>query len=91
VGQYFVRDFTVASLESVLGVFLIAFGAIHGLSWILAPHDGTAPAGVVMAAALPIIVGVQLLLQAVNFDVLSSPTEPIHPRLAALDDLDAQG
>jgi glycosyltransferase involved in cell wall biosynthesis len=58
VGQYFVRDFTVASLESVLGVFLIAFGAIYGLSWIL---------------------------------VLSSPTEPIHPRLAALDDLDAQG
>jgi dolichol-phosphate mannosyltransferase len=90
IGQYFVRDFTVASLESVLGVALIAFGGIYGLVWIAAPHEGPAPAGVVMAAALPIIVGVQLLLQAINYDVLSSPTEPIHPRLMALDELDAQ-
>jgi glycosyltransferase involved in cell wall biosynthesis len=90
VGQYFLRDFTVASLESVLGLVLVAFGVIYGLVWIWASHEETAPAGVVMAAALPIIVGVQLLLQAVNYDVLSSPTEPIHTRLLALDDLDAQ-
>jgi hypothetical protein len=90
VGQYFVRDFTVASLETVIGVALLLFGAIYGLGWIYADHEGPAPAGVVMAAALPIIIGVQLLLQAVNYDVLSSPTEPIHPRLLALDDLDAQ-
>lgn len=91
IGQYFVRDFTVASLESVLGFGLIAFGGLYGLAWIAAPHEGPAPPGVVMAAALPIIVGVQLLLQAVNYDVLSAPTDPIHPRLLALDDLDAQG
>jgi glycosyltransferase involved in cell wall biosynthesis len=90
VGQYFVRDFTVASLESVLGILLVAFGGLYGLVWIATPHEGTAPAGVVMAAALPIIVGVQLLLQAINYDVLSSPTEPIHTRLLALDDLEAQ-
>jgi len=90
VGQYFVRDFTVASLESILGIALVAFGGLYGLVWIATPHEGTAPAGVVMAAALPIIVGVQLLLQAINYDVLSSPTEPIHTRLLALDELDAQ-
>jgi dolichol-phosphate mannosyltransferase len=90
VGQYFVRDMTVASLETVIGLVLVLFGAVYGIIWISDLHDGPAPAGVVMAAALPIIVGVQFLLQAVNYDVLSSPTEPIHPRLLALDNLDGQ-
>jgi hypothetical protein len=37
-----------------------------------------------MAAALPVILGAQLLLQAANFDVLNVPTRPIHPYLRTL-------
>ena len=48
----------------------------------------TASAGVVMAAALPVILGAQLLLQAANFDVLNVPTRPIHPYLRTLAQLE---
>ena len=34
-----------------------------------------------MLAALPVILGAQLLLQAANFDVLNVPSRPIHPYL----------
>lgn len=38
-----------------------------------------------MTAALPVIVGVQLLLQAINFDVMNVPSRPIHPYLRTLE------
>jgi dolichol-phosphate mannosyltransferase len=89
IGQYFVRDLNIASLETALGLPLILFGLFYGLSWMHRPHVGPAPAGVVMMAALPVIIGVQLLLQAVTYDVQSAPSEPIHPRLRAIEALEA--
>lgn len=90
LGQYFVRDFNIASIETVVGVPLLLFGAVYGLTWMHTPHDGAAPAGVVMLAALPVIIGVQFLLQAVNYDVQSAPSDPIHPRLRAVERLKSQ-
>ncbi len=87
VGQYFVRDLNIASVETILGFPLLLFGVFYGLSWLHRPHIGPAPAGVVMLAALPVIIGVQFLLQAVNYDVQSAPSEPIHPRLRAVERL----
>lgn len=85
VGQYFVRDFHVATLETLFGVASLAFGVGYALRWIAIREPGqAASAGVVMAAALPIIIGIQLLLQALNFDVQNVPTRPIHPYLRAL-------
>lgn len=85
LGQYFVRDFTVASLELVFGLFLLLFGTGFAAHYVATRIPGqTASAGVVMAAALPVILGAQLLLQAVNFDVLNVPTRPIHPYLRLL-------
>jgi glycosyltransferase involved in cell wall biosynthesis len=82
LGQYFVRDFSVASLELVFGLFLILFGVGYAAHYITARVPGqAASAGVVMAAALPVILGFQLLLQAANFDVLNVPSRPIHPYL----------
>jgi hypothetical protein len=53
--------------------------------WILIREPGqAASAGVVMAAALPIIIGIQLMLQALNFDVQNVPSRPIHPYLRAI-------
>ena len=57
---------------------------ISDLSW------AAASAGVVMAAALPVILGAQLLMQALNFDVLNVPSRPIHPYLRTIARMEAE-
>jgi dolichol-phosphate mannosyltransferase len=78
--QYFVRDFTPVSLYLVFGVLLTVFGAIWGAwHWSISLQTNVAATtGTVMIAVLPIIVGVQLLLQAITLDIQSAPTLPIH-------------
>ena len=90
-GQYLVRDFNVAPLESLSGLALLAFGSLYGLNWLAVRDPGqAASAGVVMTAALPVIIGVQLLLQAMNFDVINVPSRPIHPYLRTLERIAAE-
>ena len=89
VGQYFVRDFNAATLEFVFGLFFSMFGVAYALSYLANRVPGqAASAGVVTLAALPVILGAQFLLQAMNFDVLNVPARPIHPYLAVLRDLE---
>jgi len=78
--QYFVRDFTAVSLYLVFGVLLTVFGGIWGAwHWAISIQTNVAATtGTVMIAVLPIIVGVQLLLQAITLDIQGAPTEPIH-------------
>jgi dolichol-phosphate mannosyltransferase len=91
LGQYFVRDFNAASLELVFGIFGILFGLGYAAHYVSSRVPGqVASAGVVMAAALPIILGAQLLLQALNFDVLNVPSRPIHPYLRTLARLQSE-
>ena len=45
---------------------------------------------VVMGAALPIILGAQLLLQAMNSDVLNVPSRPIHPYLRTVAQMETE-
>lgn len=85
IGQYFVRDFTVATVELLAGGAFFLFGVGYAIRWLMLRNpEVPASAGVVMAAALPVIVGVQLLLQALNFDVLNVPSKPLHPYLRAV-------
>jgi dolichol-phosphate mannosyltransferase len=85
LGQYFVRDFHAASLELVFGLASVLFGVGYSLFYLANREPGqVASAGVVMAAALPIILGAQFLLQAMNFDVLNVPVRPIHPYLRTI-------
>jgi len=91
VGQYFVRDFNAASLELLFGLFSTLFGVGYALSYLVNRVPGqAASAGVVMLAALPVILGAQLLLQAMNFDVLNVPNRPIHPYLNVLRELETE-
>jgi len=91
LGQYFVRDFNAASLELLFGVGLVLFGVGYAAHYVSVRHPGqAASAGVVMAAALPVILGVQLLLQAMNFDVLNVPSRPIHPYLRTIARMEAE-
>lgn len=85
---YFVRNFSAASLELLFSIPLLLIGLIYGLShWIEGLHSGhmTAP-GVVMAAALPLIIGAQLLLSWLNYDVSTQPSQPIHVSLEKKED-----
>lgn len=91
VGQYVVRDFNVATLEAALGLLFAGFGVGYAFHWFLVRSPGhPASAGIVMGAALPIILGMQLLLQAVHFDITHSPERPIHPFLREVRRLRAQ-
>lgn len=77
--SYFVRGFSLASVEFALGLGLLAFGFGFGLShwWQSSVDQVAATAGTVMLAALPVIVGMQMLLSWLNFDVASEPRTPI--------------
>ena len=91
LGQYVVRDFNVATVEAVFGVLLIGSGLLYGLHWLAVRRAGQpASAGIVMVAALPIILGVQLLLQAVNADIASTPARPIHTFLREVKRLQSE-
>ncbi|MEX2271853.1 MAG: glycosyltransferase family 2 protein [Vicinamibacterales bacterium] len=81
--QYFLRDFSAASVELVLGVALLTFGTIYGaVQWIAWQGRGVgAYSGTVMLAALPVIVGAQLLLAFLSFDVARVPRKPLYPQL----------
>jgi dolichol-phosphate mannosyltransferase len=82
--NYYLRNFNVASLQIMVGAPLVAFGTVFGaMHWIQSERTGeVATTGTVMLAALPILVGVQLLLAFASYDMSNVPQRPIHPRLA---------
>ena len=81
--SYFLRDFSVASIELVMGTLLLAFGLLFGgYHWLTNMHAGvTTPVGTVMLAVLPVLVGLQFLLAFIGYDVASAPRDPISPLL----------
>ncbi|MFD0739057.1 glycosyltransferase family 2 protein [Lysobacter koreensis] len=79
--NYFLRDLSAASLQLVLGALLMGAGATYGLlKWFFNPGN-PATAGTVMLAALPIMLGLQLVLAFLMWDMQSVPRMPVHPRL----------
>jgi glycosyltransferase involved in cell wall biosynthesis len=81
--NYFLRDFSAASFELLLGLALLTFGIVFGATqWVEWTSRGVgAYAGTVMLAALPVILGTQLLLAFLSFDVARVPRQPLHPQL----------
>ncbi len=73
--QYFLRDFSVASLELLVGLVCIFSGVLFGvLRWYESVQlNIPATGGQVMLSALPIIIGVQCLIAFLNFDILNEP------------------
>lgn len=80
--NYYLRDVSAASIELLAGLGLFWFGLIFGVtSFAEASARGVAATtGTVMISVLPIILGFQLLLAFVSFDVSSVPTRPRHRR-----------
>lgn len=81
--NYYLRDMSLASIELPVGVALLIFGAVYGgYQWDIYTQLGEpTPAGTVMMSALPIITGIQLLLNVISFDISSVPIRPIHQGL----------
>jgi dolichol-phosphate mannosyltransferase len=84
--NYYLRDMALASIELPLGLLLLLAGGGFGLAhWISSAQDSAVtPAGTVMLAALPVLMGLQLILAFFSYDIASVPTRPIH-RLAKLN------
>jgi len=73
--KYFIYDFNMISVYLVLGIPMVFFGTLFGLyHWIIASaSELQTPTGTVMLAVLPIILGVQFLLQAIQIDMNNIP------------------
>ncbi len=84
--SYFLRDFNAASIELIVGAVLTLSGLIFGImNWAhYSKLQVTAPTGTVLLATVQVIVGAQLLLSWITFDLNSSPTKPISGRLRGM-------
>ena len=81
--NYFLRGFSIASVELVVGLLLAGFGFVFGaVEWAGSIASGVpVTAGTAMLAGLPLILGVQLLLSFLAYDTRAVPTVPLHQRL----------
>lgn len=81
--NYFLRGFSVASINLLIGFVLLVFGVVFGAwQWIDGAIRGTpASPGTVMLAALPVILGTQLTLSFLSFDMSNVPREPLHTKI----------
>lgn len=72
--KYFIYDFNMASVYLLLGIPLFLWGFLFGLfQWIDSSVSNTPKtAGTIMVAALPLILSVEMLLQAINIDIQSA-------------------
>ena len=80
---YFLRDFNAGTFQFVLAMLIGGAGAVYGLAkWIESAVTGVlATSGEVMLAALPVLVGVQLLLAALHYDIQNVPRVPLQQRI----------
>lgn len=76
--KYFIYDFSLGSFYLLAGSLLTAFGLIFGgiKWWEAAQSDVTATMGTIMIATLAVLLGVQFLVQAINFDIQTTPKRP---------------
>lgn len=78
--NYFLRDLSLASIELLMGCTFVGVGGAMGMwFWLQSAQTGvTASAGSVMLVALQIIVGLQLLLGFLAYDIASVPRRTQH-------------
>lgn len=77
---YFLKDFSLAGFSYLAGNISLLFGVIFGFyNWNVSTQENVyASPGTVMLAALPIILGVQLLLYFFSVDISNSQKLYVH-------------
>jgi glycosyltransferase involved in cell wall biosynthesis len=73
--KYMLRDFSPIALFLLAGLPLFIWGVVFGAYqwWNHAQQDIATPTGTVIVAVVPLILGFQLLLQALVLDIQNSP------------------
>lgn len=81
--NYYLRNMSVASIELPLGILLVGLGTVYGAwHWSVSARVGVGtPAGTVMLSALPVLMGVQLILAFLAYDIAAVPKRPLHRKL----------
>ncbi len=76
---YYLRDFTLASLELPVGLLLTLFGTFSAVFNFIHSNElnQATPTGTLILISMSILVGVQLVLSFFSYDIDSSPSEPI--------------
>ncbi len=72
---YFIYDFNMSSIYMLLGFPLFIFGIFYGIYtwWFYSSQAIFTPTGTIMLITLTIILGFQLLLQAIHYDIIRAP------------------
>jgi len=80
--SYYLKEMSIASFELPLGVGLLGFGLWFGIYTLITSAGSSmpTPAGTVMIAVLPIILGFQLVLAFLSYDIAQTPRRPRHIR-----------
>ena len=83
--RYFIYDINIVSVFLITGLFLFAGGGAFGAwRWSANSHAGMdQSAGTVALAMLPMILGFQMLLQAMVLDMMDKPARPVSDTLEA--------
>lgn len=73
--NYYLRDMSIASIELPIGLALFLFGVIYGgANWLSALNSGLPTAtGIIMLSALTVLMGMQLILAFVAYDISAVP------------------
>jgi len=81
--KYYIYDFSMMSLYLIIGIPLLLFGGIFGgIKWIeYASQNIPAPTGTVMLPTLSVILGIQILLSAIEIDMNSVPRKALSDSL----------
>jgi glycosyltransferase involved in cell wall biosynthesis len=81
--KYYLYDFSMISVYLLVGIPLLLFGLIFGsIKWIhYASINVPAPTGTVMLATLSVLLGIQILLSAIEIDMNSVPKGPLTERM----------
>jgi dolichol-phosphate mannosyltransferase len=77
--KYYIYDFSIMSLYIITGIPLLLFGLVFGsIKWIEYARLGIpAPTGTVMLPTLSVILGIQIMLSAIEIDINSAPRQPL--------------
>jgi len=81
--NYYLRDMSLGSLELPVGIVLFFGGGIFGAyHWVNSMRAGVeTSSGTVMLAALPILMGIQLILSFFGQDISAVPRTPLHKKI----------
>ncbi|WP_295979531.1 glycosyltransferase family 2 protein [uncultured Variovorax sp.] len=82
--NYYLRDMSLGSLELPIGLLLFCGGGVFGIyQWINSMRVGVeTSSGTVMLAALPILMGIQLILSFFGQDIAAVPRTPLHKKIS---------